>query len=195
MFSFGGGMLIVPSANGEIKIYQGETLGLVQSIWTGRGKVWKVVSAENRRMFAAGKANGLVQIYVHNGSEYQKTQEFNVGFPVFGLLLDSKRLIVSGISAKVCVYESAGTEYWPHQTIETIEPLIYDLFASEDLEQLFLGGHSGRVSTYENVNGSYTLAEEIFIGEIVGEVFADEKELYLMIQTINSMITYYRCPD
>ena len=64
-----------------------------------------------------------------------------------------------------------------------------------DFLELSFGGRSGYVSVYKIINNSYNLVEEIFFNKTVQEVFANEEETYIMIETFDEMITYFKCPD
>ena len=92
---------------------------------------------------------------MHNGNQYEKVQEFDAGFDITGLRLNSERLVVSDFSSDICIYGSNGTGYWLEQTITTTEPRIYDFHSSSDLAQLLFEDRDGYASTYQYINGSY----------------------------------------
>ena len=133
-------------------------------------------------------------VYRHDGTQYEKVQEFDVGFSIFGLVLGSLRLIVSGVSSEILLYRSNGTTFSQEQRITTNETVIHEISPSSDLTRFSFGGASKYASLYEETNGSYSLKDKIFIGEAVLEVHQSKEELYIMIETQNEMLTYYKCP-
>ena len=80
--------LILPLHNGEIKVYDAQDYELRQTIATGGGEVRKIAPTPNSQMFTAGKSNGLVQVYKHDGNQYERVQEFDAGMYIYSLLLN-----------------------------------------------------------------------------------------------------------
>ena len=178
----------------EIKVYDAQDYELLQTIATGGGEVRKIAPTPNSQMFTAGKSNGLVQVYKHDGNQYERVQEFDAGMYIYSLLLNSERLIASGSSSGIRIYGSSGADYALQQVIQTNEPQIYDIHQSSEFTQLLFGGSSGFVSIYQAFNDSYSLVEEIMVDKTILEVYTDQQELYLMIETVDGMLTYYKCP-
>ena len=111
---------------------------------------------------------------MHNGNQYEKVQEFDAGFDITGLRLNSERLVVSGFSSEIRIYGSNGTGYWLEQTITTTEPRIYDFHSSSDLAQLLFEDRDGYASTYQHINGSYSFSQAMFVNKSVHEAYLDE---------------------
>ena len=74
------------------------------------------------------------------------------------------------------IFQHDGSGYAAHQTIETGENDVFDFFASKDLSKFLIGGTNGYVSSYEDGNGSYSLAETKFIGQPAWESLSDARE-------------------
>ena len=132
-FWYGDDLLILPLRNGKINIYRGESYELVQTTLSDWIRVRKVVYSQKLGMFVAGRASGLVQIFRHNGAQFEQVQEFSAGFSIFALLLDLERLIIAGISSEVLFYRFNGTVFYEEQRIPTDEFYIYDIYPSSDM--------------------------------------------------------------
>ena len=111
-----------------------------------------------------------------------------------GSVLSAGRLFASGYSSNIHIYTASGPIFQLEQIIQTSESRIYETSISENGTKILFGGQSGYASTYQKINGSYSFSEELYVGKAVSEVYLDEKELYLMIETADEMLTYYRCP-
>ena len=118
LLSCSDGMIIASLTRKKIKIFAGENYETVQTIDNSE-RVGKIASNEDFEMFAAGRADGSVHIYQRNGSQFQLSQQLNVGFTATGLVLNSERLIASGLSTDIHIYEFNGSGYWLRQVIHT----------------------------------------------------------------------------
>ena len=111
-------MIIASLTRNKIKIFAGENYETVQTIDNSE-RVGKIASNEDFEMFAAGRSDGSVHIYRRNGSQFQLSQQLNVGFTATGLVLNSEKLIASGLSTDIHIYEFNGSGYWLGQVIRT----------------------------------------------------------------------------
>ena len=136
-----------------------------------------------------------MKVYQHDGIQYQQIEELTVGLEVRALAINSETLIVSGKASELCIYHRNGIGYALHQNITTIEPFLPDLYVSADFSQISFGGSSKSVSTYQELSGTYSLMHNNLVNKGVMEVFSDERELYVMVETGNEMLTYYKCPN
>ena len=69
------------------------------------------LAALGQGILAGGTDSGIVEIYKHNGSEYQHIQNVHAGFPIYSLAVSRERLLVAGYSSEIEIYGFDGVEY------------------------------------------------------------------------------------
>ena len=121
-------------------------------------------------------------------------QEINVGFIVKFVHITQERLLATGSGGRICIYKRSGVEYTQTQSIQTHESVIVGLTDYQNYEGFVFGGNSNTFSVYELADASYELTHQELIGKVVNEVIIDSDQLYLIVETGTSLITYYRCP-
>ena len=69
------------------------------------------------------------------------------------------------------------------------------MYVSEDISGFVLGGSNEECKVYELLNNTYELISQTVIGEHVAEVIVDPLEEYLILETYQSIQTFYKCRD
>ena len=143
-------------------------------------------------MIAEGGKDGVVKVYRQDGSQYQQIQEIVLGMRVRALALSSQKLIISGNSNSIYIYEHDGTEYALTQTITINSAGMPDFYVSADFMELSFGDNLS-LQTYKDLGGTHSLVDHNIINKAIREIISDQK-FYVMIETVDAMLTYYKCP-
>ena len=178
---FLNGLLVTAHGNGRLRFYQTSDYHLERTLIAGSSGINGFSETEDGSLLAAGGIDMHVRVFQFDGSTYSQVQQIYAGFRVRVVKLSRERLIFTGQTNKVWIYESNGTQYLPSQCIQTNESIIYDMSISQGMSRFVFGGDSNTLSIYELANGIYELRHQQPIATEVLEVIVDPDELYLMV--------------
>ena len=167
------GLIVSAHINSEIRFYRISDYGLERTFVAGSLRIFGFSEIDDGSLLAAGGSDTYVRIFSFDGSAYSLAQAIDVGSKTTFVKLSKEKLICTGYGGKVSIYQSNGTHYLHHQSIQTSETIIYDMHVYPNMSGFIFGGDSGTFSIYEFADGIYELMHQQAMGESVWETIVD----------------------